>query len=77
MPDNVLFADGDGEKIRRDLLDKCNLHTILRLPMSIEEADKKATMFYSIMFFYYSLYDGAKDKRRIKEKFEKTISSII
>lgn len=45
--------------------------------MSIEEADKKATMFYSIMFFYYSLYDGAKDKRRIKEKFEKTISSII
>ena len=45
--------------------------------MSIEEADKKATMFYSIMFFYYSLYDGAKDKRRIKEQFEKTISSII
>ena len=45
--------------------------------MGIVEADKKATMFYSIMFFYYSLYDGAKDKKRIKEQFEKSISSII
>ena len=32
LPDNVLFADGDGEKIRADLMDKCNLHTVLRLP---------------------------------------------
>ena len=45
--------------------------------MGVVEADKKATMFYSIMFFYYSLYDGAKDKTRIKERFEKSISSII
>lgn len=45
--------------------------------MEIVEADKKATMFYSIMFFYYSLYDGSKDKKRIKERFEKSISSII
>ena len=45
--------------------------------MEIVEADKKATMFYSIMFFYYSLYDGAKDKTRIKEQFEETISSFI
>lgn len=35
LPDNVLFADGDGEKIRVDLMDKCNLHTILRLPTGI------------------------------------------
>ncbi len=45
--------------------------------MGIVEADKKATMFYSMMFFYYSLYDGAKDKKRIKEQFEKSISSLI
>ena len=38
LPDNVLFADGDGEKIRRDLMDKCNLHTILRLPTEIGRA---------------------------------------
>lgn len=35
LPDNVLFADGDGERIRRDLMEKCNLHTILRLPTGI------------------------------------------
>ena len=35
LPDNVLFEDGDGQKIRRDLMDKCNLHTILRLPTGI------------------------------------------
>lgn len=35
LPDNVLFADGDGERIRKDLMEKCNLHTILRLPTGI------------------------------------------
>ena len=35
VPDNVLFADGTGEAIRKDLLNKCNLHTILRLPTGI------------------------------------------
>ena len=35
LPDNVLFADGEGEKIRIDLMDKCNLHTVLRLPIGI------------------------------------------
>lgn len=35
LPDNVLFEDGQGKKIRADLLDKCNLHTILRLPTGI------------------------------------------
>jgi len=32
LPDNVLFASGDGQKVRADLMDKCNLHTVLRLP---------------------------------------------
>jgi type I restriction enzyme M protein len=35
MPDNVLFEEGIGKKIRRELMDKCNLHTILRLPVGI------------------------------------------
>ena len=35
LPDNVLFADGDGQAIRRDLMEKCDLHTILRLPTGI------------------------------------------
>ena len=35
LPDNVLFEDNTGQQIRTDLMDKCNLHTILRLPTGI------------------------------------------
>jgi len=35
LPDNVLFEGGAGEKIRRNLLEKCNVHTLLRLPTGI------------------------------------------
>lgn len=33
VPDNVLFDSGAGTKIRQILLEDCNLHTILRLPV--------------------------------------------
>ena len=48
LPDNVLFADGDGEKIRVDLMNKCNLHTILRLPTGIFYAQGVKT---NVLFF--------------------------
>src|SRR5690606_10564637 len=35
LPDNVLFEENAGTQIRRALMDKCNLHTILRLPTGI------------------------------------------
>jgi len=35
VPDNVLFEGGAGEKIRRTLLHRCDVHTILRLPTGI------------------------------------------
>src|SRR5574344_1497927 len=35
LPDNVLFADGAGQTIRKKLLKDFNLHTILRLPTGI------------------------------------------
>ena len=35
VPDNVLFEAGAGEKIRRALLQECNVHTLLRLPTGI------------------------------------------
>src|SRR5690606_2356464 len=35
VPDNVLFEDNTGREIRADLMGKCNLHTILRLPTGI------------------------------------------
>ncbi|MBI9001594.1 N-6 DNA methylase [Corynebacterium sp. CCM 9185] len=48
LPDNVLFADGDGRRIREDLMDKCNLHTILRLPTGIFYAQGVKT---NVLFF--------------------------
>ncbi len=48
LPDNVLFADGDGERIRVDLMDKCNLHTVLRLPTGIFYAQGVKT---NVLFF--------------------------
>ena len=48
LPDNVLFEAGKGTEIRRDLLDKCNLHTILRLPTGIFYAQGVKT---NVLFF--------------------------
>ncbi len=48
LPDNVLFADGDGASIRKDLMDKCDLHTILRLPTGIFYAQGVKT---NVLFF--------------------------
>lgn len=48
LPDNILFADGDGASIRADLMDKCNLHTILRLPTGIFYAQGVKT---NVLFF--------------------------
>lgn len=45
--------------------------------IGIEDADKKAIMFYSTMFFYYSLYDGADQKEEIKEQFEAAIDDSV
>jgi type I restriction enzyme M protein len=35
VPDNVLFEDNTGQRLRSWLMDLCNLHTILRLPTGI------------------------------------------
>ncbi|WP_297849526.1 type I restriction-modification system subunit M, partial [uncultured Desulfovibrio sp.] len=48
LPDNVLFADGDGGRIRADLMDKCDLHTVLRLPTGIFYAQGVKT---NVLFF--------------------------
>ena len=59
LPDNVLFADGDGEKIRVDLMDKCNLHTILRLPTGIFYAQGVKT---NVLFFTREKTDKSNTK---------------
>ena len=35
VPDNVLFDEGAGRSVRRELMRTCDLHTILRLPTGI------------------------------------------
>lgn len=48
LPDNVLFAGGDGTSVRRELMEFCNLHTILRLPTGIFYAQGVKT---NVLFF--------------------------
>jgi type I restriction enzyme M protein len=60
MPDNVLFEEGRGREIRADLMEKCNLHTILRLPTGIFYAQGVKT---NVLFFTR----GEKDKGNTKK----------
>ncbi|WOD41907.1 N-6 DNA methylase [Nodosilinea sp. E11] len=48
LPDNVLFESNAGKQIRADLMDKCNLHTIIRLPPGIFYAQGVKT---NVLFF--------------------------
>jgi type I restriction enzyme M protein len=48
LPDNVLFEGNVGKSIRQDLLHKCDLHTILRLPTGIFYAQGVKT---NVLFF--------------------------
>ena len=48
LPDNVLFEAGVGTEIRRDLMEKCHLHTLLRLPTGIFYAQGVKT---NVLFF--------------------------
>lgn len=60
LPDNVLFNGNAGEQIRCDLMEKCNLHTILRLPTGIFYAQGVKT---NVLFFTR----GKKDKGNTQE----------
>lgn len=48
VPDNVLFEDNTGRRLRTWLMDLCNLHTILRLPTGIFYAQGVKT---NVLFF--------------------------
>lgn len=59
LPDNVLFESNVGKSIRTELMDKCNLHTILRLPTGIFYAQGVKT---SVLFFTRCKTDKANTK---------------
>jgi type I restriction enzyme M protein len=56
VPDNVLFEGGAGEKVRRELLKECDVHTLLRLPTGIFYAQGVKA---NVLFF--DRKPGAKD----------------
>ncbi|QSJ20354.1 N-6 DNA methylase [Nostoc sp. UHCC 0702] len=60
FPDNVLFDSNVGKQIRAELMEKCNLHTILRLPSGIFYAPGVKT---NVLFFTR----GKKEKGNTQE----------
>ena len=61
LPDNVLFEENMGAQIRTDLMDKCDLHTVLRLPSGIFYAQGVKT---NVLFFTRG--EQSKDKANTK-----------
>lgn len=59
LPDNVLFEGNIGQKIRVDLMEKCDLHTILRLPTGIFYAQGVKT---NVLFFTRGINDYGNTK---------------
>ncbi|MER8857583.1 type I restriction-modification system subunit M [Mesorhizobium sp. M0757] len=56
VPDNVLFEDNTGRRLRTWLMDLCNVHTILRLPTGIFYAQGVKT---NVLFFQRGKTDKA------------------
>ena len=45
--------------------------------MKIINPEENAIKFYANMFFYYSMYDGAADKAKVKSRFEHMLGKIV
>ncbi|MNR21257.1 Type I restriction enzyme EcoKI M protein [compost metagenome] len=56
----MLFEAGVGTDVRRDLMDKCNLHTILRLPTGIFYAQGVKT---NVLFFQKGATDNPRQEQ--------------
>jgi type I restriction enzyme M protein len=59
VPDNVLFEDNSGRRLRTWIMDLCNLHTILRLPTGIFYAQGVKT---NVMFLQRGKTDRGNTK---------------
>ena len=45
--------------------------------IGIANAKDTAAGFYAVMYFYYSMYDGAEDKQNVKDEFVSAIKSLV
>ena len=89
VPDNVLFEGGAGETVRKTLMERCDLHTILRLPTGIFYAQgvKANVIFFDakpasktawtkkVWFYDYrtNVHMTLKTKRLVKSDFDEFI----
>ncbi|MBI3187271.1 MAG: SAM-dependent DNA methyltransferase [Gammaproteobacteria bacterium] len=89
VPDNVLFEGGAGETVRKTLMERCDLHTILRLPTGIFYAQgvKANVIFFDakpasktawtkkvwIYDFRTNVHMTLKEKRLVKNDFKEFI----
>lgn len=89
VPDNVLFEGGAGETVRKNLLERTDLHTLLRLPTGIFYAQgvKANVIFFDakpasktawtkklwIYDFRTNVHMTLKTKRLVKSDFEEFI----
>ena len=62
---SAIFVSGSAEYVK-DLFEN----------MNIRDPEENAVKFYANMFFYYSVYDGASDKAKIKCQFERMLTKI-
>lgn len=75
------------EQFRNDEMQKLYQQYLVAGPMNyvadlfktleIPDAENLAACLYAAMFFFYSMYDGAEDKEKIKEQFHKTLDGIL
>ncbi len=70
VPDNVLFEDGIGRRLRHWLMDLCDLHTILRLPTGIFYAQGVKT---NVIFFTKGAEPEGDEKKRKAQNVTKAI----
>ncbi len=45
--------------------------------LGIPEPKEQAAHFYGIMFFYYSMYDGAEDKKQITQQLQNALDRLV
>lgn len=60
LPDNILFEEGVGQSVRSELMQTCNLHTILRLPSGIFSSAGVKT---NVLFFTKQQVEGGATKK--------------
>ena len=86
---NGLDINKDKQKIK-EILNVSPQETAIAMNLSVKEnlefmagvyqiknPKENAVKFYANMFFYYSMYDGAADKAKVKSRFEHMLGIIV